>query len=32
MIKFAESEDLKALLTELETVMAKYLEDLGYGA
>ncbi len=28
----AEREQLKAQLTELETVMAKYLEELGYGA
>jgi type I restriction enzyme M protein len=28
----AEREQLKAQLTELETEMAKYLEELGYGA
>ena len=28
----AEREQLKAKLTELETEMAKYLEELGYGA
>ena len=27
-----EREQLKAQLTELETEMAKYLEELGYGA
>ena len=28
----AEREQLKAQLTVLETEMAKYLEELGYGA
>ncbi|MBF4343549.1 type I restriction endonuclease subunit M, partial [Vibrio anguillarum] len=28
----AKREQLKAQLTELETEMAKYLEELGYGA
>jgi len=28
----AEREQLKAQLTELETEMAKYLKELGYGA
>ncbi|PTB90736.1 type I restriction endonuclease subunit M, partial [Marinobacter sp. Z-F4-2] len=28
----AEREQLKAQLNELETEMAKYLEELGYGA
>ncbi|MNS46157.1 Type I restriction enzyme EcoKI M protein [compost metagenome] len=32
LAKRAEREQLKAQLTELETEMAKYLEELGYGA
>ena len=32
MVVRAEREKLKAQLTELETEMAKYLEELGYGA
>ncbi|OAA06233.1 Type I restriction enzyme EcoKI M protein [Klebsiella pneumoniae] len=32
MVVRAEREQLKAQLTELETEMAKYLEELGYGA
>ncbi len=32
MNKRIEHEQLKAQLTELETEMAKYLEEWGYGA
>lgn len=31
MIKFAEGKQPKTPLTELETEMTQYLEELGYG-